>query len=122
MSTLRKSSSSVKVFYPEFNREGVIKEISRCVKECAHELGLRKVILFGSYARGDYTAASDIDLLVVYDEEESSNNEIYKTLRRGIKLPRVELHMLSKKDYEVARSSKWIKTIEEEGVKILNEY
>ena len=35
----------------------------------------RKIILFGSYARGDYDSESDLDILVILDEVESIDNE-----------------------------------------------
>lgn len=116
----KKYSSSVKVFFPRFSREDVIREIARCVKEFSESLGLCKVILFGSYSKGNYTVASDIDLLIVFDDEKSSEDEIRKTLMANIKLPRVELHILLRKDFETASSSGWIKTVVEEGIKILN--
>lgn len=116
----KKYLSSVRVFFPRFSREEVVKEISRCVGENRERLGLRKVLLFGSYARGNYTVASDIDIFLVFDEEKSCENMVYKTLMKSIKLPRVELHIMSRRRFEECRGSKWIKTIEEEGVKILN--
>lgn len=116
----KKSSSSVKVFFPKFSRDQVIKEIERCARRLGESLCLCKVILFGSYARGDHTVASDIDILVVFNGEKSSEEKVYKTLMKNMKLPRVELHVLSRKEYEIARDSKWIKTVEEEGVKILD--
>ena len=39
-------------------------EIVRFVKPVAEKYGLRAVYLFGSYARGEATADSDIDLLI----------------------------------------------------------
>ncbi|MBS7611274.1 nucleotidyltransferase domain-containing protein [Candidatus Bathyarchaeota archaeon] len=106
--------------FPRFSREEIVKEIGRCVEENRERLGLCKVLLFGSYARGDYTVASDIDIFVVFDDEKSSENEVYKTLMKGIKLPRVELHIMSRRRFEECKDSKWIKTMEEEGVKILD--
>ena len=41
---------------------GVIKKI---VSKIVKELNSEKVILFGSYARGDYGMISDIDLLII---------------------------------------------------------
>ncbi len=120
MNTLKKYSSSVKVFFPRFNREEVVKEVSRCVEENRERLGLCKVLLFGSYARGNYTVASDIDVFVVFDDTKSSESEVYKTLMKSIKLPRVELHIMSRREFEDCKRSKWIKTIEEEGIKILD--
>lgn len=33
---------------------------------------LKKVVLFGSYARGDYNAESDVDIMVMLDEDEQN--------------------------------------------------
>ncbi len=41
-----------------------IEEITRRVTPVAQKYGLAAVYLFGSYARGDATADSDVDLLV----------------------------------------------------------
>jgi len=45
--------------------------ITRVVKEVKNYLGekLDKIILFGSYARGDYDEHSDIDIMVLADIE-----------------------------------------------------
>ena len=48
-----------------------MKEIERVIEELKRELDkiygnrLRKIVLYGSYARGDYTEDSDIDILIV---------------------------------------------------------
>jgi predicted nucleotidyltransferase len=47
----------------------------------------KKIILFGSYARGDYRNGSDIDIAVIFDKVEGSflerETDLYK-LRRDI--------------------------------------
>lgn len=43
-----------------------IDEIAAAVKPIAEKYGIDKVLLFGSYARGEATEKSDIDLLVSY--------------------------------------------------------
>jgi len=48
-----------------------------------------------------------------------SEDKVYKSLKRGIKLPRVELHTLPKKELGAYKTSRWMWTIEEEGIKIL---
>ena len=116
----KRSSSSVKVFYPKFSLEEVVKRIKEVVSQFREELGLEKVVLFGSYARRSYTAASDIDIFIVYDERKCHEDRVYKTLMKNLKLPRVELHILSKKDYELMRKSKWIEVIEREGKRIID--
>ena len=42
--------------------------------------GAKKVILYGSVARGDYTASSDIDLIVVKETTERSPQRIAEAL------------------------------------------
>lgn len=115
----RKYSNSVKVFFPKFSLEEVLKEIERCVSLFSERLSLKKVILFGSYAKKRYKVGSDIDLLVVFDDSNCTKDEVYRTLRKNIKLPRLELHILSIEEYAMVENSKWIKTISEEGIKIL---
>lgn len=43
---------------------GIKPKVIEEIKDIAQKCGVRKVILFGSRARGDYQRASDIDLAV----------------------------------------------------------
>lgn len=43
-----------------------IDEIAAAVKPVAEKYGIEKVWLFGSYARGEATEHSDVDLLISY--------------------------------------------------------
>lgn len=87
---MRKGSlTSVKVFYPKFNKDELLKLISSKLEELKGELPLVRVLLFGSYAKGNYTAGSDIDLLIVYKGEpryESMKETISKMVAGGIEL------------------------------------
>jgi len=65
----RKSSGSVRIFYPRVSRRDVIDRLKRQLPALDAELPLLLAVLFGSYARGDYTVASDVDLLLVYQGE-----------------------------------------------------
>ncbi|MCL2844268.1 MAG: nucleotidyltransferase domain-containing protein [Chitinivibrionia bacterium] len=49
-------------------KEKVMSEVISGVKDVFGEK-LKKVILYGSYARGDYDATSDIDIIVLADIE-----------------------------------------------------
>ena len=78
-----------------------INEISQKVLQAAQDtLGeqLERVILYGSYARGDYDNESDIDFFILADvpQEEAGNwrNEIHK------RLPYIDL------DYDIIVSVK----------------
>jgi len=88
-----------------------IIEISQKVAQAAKfVLGdrLQKVILYGSYARGDYDHESDIDFFILADvpQEEASRwrNSIYD------KIPYIDL------DYDI------IVSVKVTGSKVFNEY
>ncbi len=58
------------------------ESINRFVQECSKLLGkrLKKIILYGSYARGDYNNSSDIDILVLTDYKQSQFYSVLKKL------------------------------------------
>ena len=66
----KKSSNSVRIFYPRVNKEEVIKRVTDNLEALKSRLPLLLVSLFGSYAMVNYTVSSDIDLLVVYKGNE----------------------------------------------------
>ena len=41
-----------------------LSELGKIIAPIADELGLQRVIVFGSYARGDQTEKSDVDLII----------------------------------------------------------
>ncbi len=53
----------------------IIKEFREALKNIYKE-NLIKMILYGSYARGDFNSDSDIDLLIVLKKLESPGKEI----------------------------------------------
>ena len=60
-------------------------------------LPLVRVVLFGSYARGRQTVASDIDLLVVYAG--TVRGDAYALVRRTLNLQRLEPHVYAEEEY-----------------------
>lgn len=68
-----------------------------------------KVILFGSYARGDATEDSDLDLMVIEDEVPSKFDEMIR-LRNEVGAMSVGVDLLVYSDSEAARRSQVIGT------------
>jgi predicted nucleotidyltransferase len=64
--------------------EEVIHEASRLLVEAAHP---EKIILFGSYARGDFTEDSDLDFLVIVSAVEDTFEEMMRLERVLLSLP-----------------------------------
>ena len=67
----KKLYDSVKVFW--LNRELLFKKLEAIVEELSQDFEqIRKIILFGSQARGDSTPFSDVDILLIVDETDKS--------------------------------------------------
>lgn len=92
----KKSTGSVQSFYPEFCRERVIQALSQGLDTLQEQLPCLLVVLLGSYARGKFTAASDVDLLVVYRGEE--NGQVYAMEKRVSNIPRLEPQVYKEDD------------------------
>lgn len=97
------STSSVKVFYPQFDTQKVIEILQERIEEIKPEIPLKLVVLFGSYAKGNYTARSDIDLLIVYKGQE--REDAYKVIWKGIQIPRLQLHLYTEEEYSRAKTT-----------------
>jgi hypothetical protein len=93
----KESSSSVRVFYPRFDREELIRKLRDRLGDLARELPLRTVVLFGSYAQGKHTVASDIDVLVVYKGEE--REDAFGIVKRTLQISLLEPHVYSEDEY-----------------------
>ncbi len=94
----RESSSSVRIYYPKFSKEEVIQKLKQGVKALEEKLPLSSMVLFGSYAKGNYTASSDIDLLVVYKGTERA--DAFAIVKKTLAIPMLEPHVYSEFEYE----------------------
>jgi len=94
----------VKVYYPKFSREEIVSLMKKRIKALSKMLPLKAVVLFGSYAEGRFTAASDIDILIVY--EGSRRKDVYKICWDTINIPQAELHIYSSHEYDALKKSK----------------
>ncbi len=59
--------------------EQLIEEMVRTIVE---EIGPRRIYLFGSFARGDQALGSDVDLLIVEDQEFGPDRKRWSELQR----------------------------------------
>ena len=92
------SSSTVKVFYPQFDSQQIVQAIEARIDALAGLLPIKLVALFGSYAKGNYTVASDVDLLIIYRGE--TRQDACKIVRKTLPIPRLEPHTYSETEYD----------------------
>jgi predicted nucleotidyltransferase len=100
---LQRSSGFVKVFYPPWSCEALLVRLREGVTALREVLPLVRVVLFGSYARGRQTVASDIDLLVVYAG--AVRGDAYALVRRTLDLRRLEPHVYAEEEYAQVRKT-----------------
>jgi len=98
----KESSSSVQIFYPKFDKKELIQKLKKKIEELAKELPLSLVVLFGSYAQGNYTVASDVDLLIIYRGKE--RKDAFATVKKTLDIPLLEPHVHSEDEYKRLRS------------------
>jgi hypothetical protein len=87
------SSGSVRVFYPRYDRKGVIKLLNARLPVLSQQIPLKRVVLFGSWAKGKATVFSDIDLMVIYADP--PREDAYQFVRRCLDIPGLEPHVYS---------------------------
>jgi len=87
----------VRVFYPKWSREDILHHLKQNLPQLEARLPLLRVVLFGSYARGRATVASDVDLLVVYRGER--REDAYALVKQTLGIPRLEPHVYAEEEY-----------------------
>jgi len=97
----RRSSTTVKVFYPPWTREELVTRLRERVRDLHGVLPLRRVVLFGSYATGRHTVASDVDLLVVYVDP--AREDAYGIVRQALGIQRLEPQVYAETEWEAVK-------------------
>lgn len=78
------------------------ERIDAAIRTLAADAAARRIVRFGSYARGDATDDSDLDLLVIEDEVPNRAREMVR-LRRLLRPLRVPADVLVYSSDEVRR-------------------
>lgn len=97
------SAQQVRIFYPASDRAEVLQILRERLGRVELKLPLVKVVLFGSYAKGNYTVASDVDLLVIY--RGAPRPDAYALVKRALAIPRLEPHLYTEAEYEAVRAT-----------------
>lgn len=97
----RKSSDSVKIFWPRLSQEELLQLLQERIPKLAEKLPLVRVVLFGSYAQGTYGLRSDVDLLVVYRGE--PRDDAFQLVWKTLDIPGLEPHVYTEAEYQRLR-------------------
>ena len=82
-------------------RQDIIKAVSEfAVSASENNVYIDKILLFGSYAKGNPHAYSDIDLAVFSPQFSPNPFENNKTIRFTKRLPQMQLHLYPSKEYD----------------------
>ena len=82
----KRSLNSARVRFLKIDYDGIINYLKNYAKDALRK-GAKLIILYGSLARGDYTATSDADILIVGEVLEAYVKP--GAMKRGIYDPRV---------------------------------
>jgi uncharacterized protein len=77
--------------------------IDYVVAKIVQEVSPEKVILFGSYARNEATAQSDLDLFIIHDSEES-NRAVRRRIDKLLCERRFGIDLVVRKPGEIQRN------------------
>ena len=99
----KESFGSAKIFWPELGREELLRLLAERLPELQQKLPLVLVILFGSYAQGNYTAGSDVDLLVVYRGK--PRRDAYEIVWKTLRIPNLEPHVYAEEEYRALKET-----------------
>lgn len=97
----RQSSPSVRISYPRFSRDRLIGMLRERLPLLAERLPLVRVVLFGSWAAGRHTTASDIDLLVVYQGD--TREDAFGVVKTSLAIPGLEPHVYTQREAAMMR-------------------
>lgn len=109
--------TSVRVFYPRFDRSELIQRLKERMSMLNERLPLLQAVLFGSYARGNYTVASDIDLLIVH--RGPHREDAFALVKKVLGIPALEPHVYSEEEYR--QFERQIARMTEGGVVLFSE-
>jgi uncharacterized protein len=98
---------------PEAQLALQVEKLASAIREFNPE----KIILFGSAARGDYTAESDLDVVVVMESDKNFFERTYEVMRRcRVDMP-LDLLVYTPEEFEsmVERQNPFICRVLKEG-------
>jgi predicted nucleotidyltransferase len=118
--SFKRSVWSMEIFPLDERRQKAIDEfVRRASQTCGDRI--RGITLFGSHARGTPSPDSDIDLLVIIDQEDFRIRRELIRIAFDILLEtgcNISVKALSSQDYQARRSFSFLRNVLAEGIKV----
>lgn len=105
-------SRSARISYPRHSRAEVIERLKTGVQALRGRLPVTRLVLFGSYAAGRHTAASDIDVLVVYTGP--PRPDAFAVVKKTLALRGLEPHVYTEEEAQAMHDT--LERMTREGV------
>ncbi|MCX7000015.1 MAG: nucleotidyltransferase domain-containing protein [Candidatus Sumerlaeota bacterium] len=97
----------------------IIDTIKRFKERIRSELSVKKVILFGSYANGNFSHESDIDVCVIAGNVTNNYHAMLKIAPRAVEVDtRIEPVVFSNEEFEETQSFGLLRVIKSHGLEI----
>jgi predicted nucleotidyltransferase len=96
------SSEGVRIYYPKYQKERLIELLREGSRRLSRVLPLREDVVFGSYEEGRQTVASDVDVLIVYDDPKREDD--YAVCAEAFGLENLEAHVYTVSECERLRA------------------
>lgn len=109
-----RSSSSATISFPRYDREEIVERLEQGAASLREHLPLQRIVLFGSWSSGRATAASDVDVLVVYDDP--PREDAFALVKKTLPLRNVEPHVYTRTEAEQRAST--IARMTQNGIRI----
>ena len=79
---------------------------------------IKEIVLFGSVARGEDTEFSDIDILIIADDEELIEEEVSDEVMNILlyKKEHISAHVISEDHYIKTRNFSFLRNVYEDGI------
>jgi predicted nucleotidyltransferase len=98
----------------------IIDAVKKFRKSIDNDLSVKKVFIFGSFAKGNFTENSDIDVCVIAEDVDNNFLAEFKIAPKVLKSDvRIEPVVFSEKEYLEVDSFGLLKEVKENGIEIL---
>ena len=102
-----KAENNIQAVDQALNTEKITpKLVQYIVDKIVREIQPEKIILFGSYARGDFSRDSDLDLFIVVDDGRESSRLIRRKIDALLWGRRFPVDLVVRKEKEIERNFK----------------